>query len=267
MSTRFLLLPIILIIAPLWAQEYTLGPGDVVSLSVPDLKEMDGSYRVNNMGNLELPYLKTVPIRGKTVLELKTIIEARLKANYLNDPQVLVKIEEVHANPISFIGAVARPGPIKESYEIDLLQALSLVGGRTENASSRALIIRRSLSGETATLEVDLNRLLNDGLPYLNIPLFAGDTVNIPNKVDVHIYITGEVNQPGELTFSDSDKLTLLRVISKAGGFTDYAKQRKIQIKRDNGPKTQEFTIDAKAIKQGKKPDFELKADDVIIIP
>jgi len=249
------------------AQDYMLGPGDVIDVNVPDLEEMDGTYRVSNLGTVELPYLKTLSVTGLTLPELKMKIESMLKENYLNDPQVLLKIDEVHANPISVIGAVERPGPIRESFEIDLLQALSLVGGRTENAGNRALIIRKGRSGESATLEIDLNKLLNEGVSYLNIPVFAGDTVNIPVQIPINIYITGEVNRPGELTFKDTDKITLLRVISKAGGFTDYAKQRKVLVKRDSRDEVEEYRVDVKAIKSGSQPDFVLQENDVVIVP
>ena len=267
MKSRSFLLILSFFCLVTFCQEYLLGPGDVVEISVPDLKEIDGKYVVNNIGSLELPLLKTIQVRGLTIPNLKALIENLLKENYLNNPQVLVKIDEVHSNPISVMGAVLRPGPIRESYEIDLLQALSLAGGRTEKAGYRALIIRRGVSGETATLEIDLNKLLNEGLPYLNIPMFAGDTVNIPIEVPVHIYVTGEVIRPGELTFTDTDKITLLRVISKAGGFTDYAKQHKVTVKRDTSNIVEEYKVDVKAIKAGKAPDFDLMENDVIIVP
>jgi len=262
-----LILMILFSMISLYSQEYTLGPGDVIEITIPDLEEMDGKYRINNKGNVELPYLKTIMVRGLTISQLKKKIESDLKANYLNDPQALIKLDEVRSNPISVIGAVQRPGLLQDSYEIDLLQAISLVGGRTDQAGTKALIIRRAASGETATLEINLHKLLNEGLPYLNVPLYAGDTVNIPAKVQISIYITGEVKGPGQLIFSDTDKITLLRVISKAGGFTDYAKQKKVIVKRDAMGKQEEFTLDVKGIKSGKVPDFYLLANDVIIVP
>ncbi|PIE02058.1 MAG: hypothetical protein CSA81_08725 [Acidobacteria bacterium] len=249
------------------AQEYLLGPGDVIEISVTDLEEINGKYRISNMGYVELPYLKSIQVQGLTISQLKKKLEADLRANYLNDPQVLIKLDEVRSNPISMIGAVQRPGILQNSIEVDLLQAISLVGGRTANSGKRALIIRKGASGETATLEINLDKLLSEGSPHLNIPLFAGDTVNIPPQKMINIYVTGEVNGPGELKLSDADKITLLRVISKAGGFTDYAKQKKVIVRRDSKGKQEEFVVDVKAIKAGKSQDFYLKANDVIIVP
>ena len=251
----------------LFGQDYKLGPGDVVQIQVLDLDEMNGEYKLDNNGDIVMPYLDQVRVQGLNVQALQTLIESRLKESYLNNPQVIVRLIEFKSRPISVIGAVNKPGQIQDRLQIDLLGALTIAGGIQENASNKIFIIRRGDSGRTATLEINLNELLYEGKGHLNIPLMPGDTVNIPADIPISVFITGEINRPGEYQFSRKNKVTLLQVISKAGGMTDYAKERKIAVKREVDGNLKEHLVDLKSIKAGKNPDFEIEANDIIIVP
>jgi protein involved in polysaccharide export with SLBB domain len=48
-------------------------------------------------------------------------------------------------------------------------------------------------------------------------------------------FVDGEVKTPGRLQFIG--EMTLLRAISTAGGFTDFANKKKVEIRRQNGDK------------------------------
>ena len=195
-------------------QEFTLGAGDVLEVQVLNLEEVNGEYQVDNLGTITLPYLNQLQVRNMTTRELQSLIADRLADKYLNNPQVIVKVKQQRSRPVSVIGAVTRPGQITFTYDIDLLHVLSQVGGVTENAGDKLLVIRKSGSGVGATLEINLHKLLYEGLPHLNIPIFPGDTINVPLDIPFSVYVTGEVVKPGELKFSRRDRVTLLQVIS-----------------------------------------------------
>lgn len=250
------------------AQEYLLGPGDLIEIHVLNFEEINGEYRVGAQGTITLPYLEQIEVRNLTTQEIQETIVARLQADFLNDPQVMVKISEYRSRPVSVVGAVKNPGPIENSFEVDLLQALSLAGGVQENAGPRILIMRKASTGVGSTLEIDLDDLLYEGNPILNIPIFPGDTINVPIEQLDSVFITGEVKAPGEYEFSRRDHLTLLQLISKAKGFTDYAKQRRVMVRRereDGG--FREFKVNVKAIKSGREADFPIQANDIVIVP
>ena len=101
--------------------------------------------------------------------------------------------------------------------------------------------------------------------PKANIPIFAGDLINVPSAVDVTIYCLGQFHQPGALTFRSPDRVTLLGVIARAGGLTDRA-SNKILIKRDGRSGKAEINVDYKKILAGKEPDVELQSGDVIVV-
>ncbi len=258
----------ILILAPcLRAQEFTLGPGDLLDIQVLNLDEINGEYQVDNVGAINLPYLNQLLVKDLSAQQLQDLITERLAKSYLNDPQVIVKVKQQRSRPVSVIGAVNRPGQITITYDIDLLHVLSQAGGVTENASDKLLVIRRSDKGIGATLQIDLDALLNQGKSHLNIPIFPGDTVNVPLDIAFSVYVTGEVVRPGELKFSSKEPVTLMQVIAKAGGLTDYARQKKVMVKRQSDGKFAEFKVNVKNIKAGKEDDFTIVANDIVIVP
>ena len=76
--------------------------------------------------------------------------------------------------------------------------------------------------------------------------------------------ILGQVQKPGSYDFPPAGKMTLLELISKAGGFTDVANAKNIKIIRKKSGKTNAIRANAEAIIAGKDPDVDLQADDVI---
>jgi len=254
-------------LSALMAQTYVLGPGDLLDIKVINLEQINGEYRIDNAGKIVLPYLNELDVGDRTLPQVQEMLVAKLEENFLNQPQVILKIMEYRSRPVAVIGAVHRPGQITNSYDVDLLQVLSEAGGVMDTAVGKVLIIRKSPNGARATLEIDLHKLLYEGEHYLNVPIFPGDTVNVPADVPFPVYVTGEVARAGELTFSRRNRVTILHVISKAGGFTEYAKRKKVMVKRDSDEGTEEFRVNVKAIQAGKADDFEIRPNDIVIVP
>lgn len=252
----------------LTAQSYQVGPGDLLRISVTELEEIANKYRIDNLGYLTLPYLGRIEAKGETVPELVDSITEKLKLRFVNDPHVFVDLIEYNFRPISVIGAVKTPGRLTRlTGNIDLVEAIIQAGGVLENASDRILVMRKNPSGIGETLEISYNELMIQGESYLNIPLYPGDTINIPVKQPLVVSIIGEVNRPGELKFSRNSKITILRVIAASGGFTDYAKRHKILVRRDIRGEAKEFRVNLKAIQSNRQPDFVMEHNDVVIVP
>jgi len=124
-----------------------------------------------------------------------------------------------------------------------------------------ALIGRIKLEGLTvAEAEGLMERALSDG--YIINP-----QVNIFVLEFSHFSIIGEVRKPGN--YELSGRVSLIRAISLAGGFTPIANQRGVQIIRQNADRTEtKLSVDATRIMNGDLSDeVELQADDVVVVP
>ena len=81
------------------------------------------------------------------------------------------------------------------------------------------------------------------------------------------VYISGEVRTPG--MYRIRSETSLLQLIPMAGGFTDWANQKKILIIRNENGKEKRIRVNYKKIVDGKDPisNSILKPGDTIIVP
>jgi polysaccharide export outer membrane protein len=81
------------------------------------------------------------------------------------------------------------------------------------------------------------------------------------------VYVSGEVRTPG--VYKLREETTILQIIPMAGGFTDWAKQRKILVIRKESGKEKRFTVDYKKVMKGDdlSSNVVLRPGDTIIVP
>lgn len=92
-------------------------------------------------------------------------------------------------------------------------------------------------------------------------------TVMVREAKSFKVYIGGQVVRPGVYTLVE--EITLLQLIPLAGGFTEWANQRKILLVRKEGGNEKRYTINFKKIISGEdlSNNMVLKPGDTIIVP
>ena len=92
-------------------------------------------------------------------------------------------------------------------------------------------------------------------------------TVMVREARSFKVYVSGQVAKPGVFTLVG--ETTILQIIPMAGGFTEWANQRKVLlIRRENGRESR-ITINYKKIISGEdiNANILLKPGDTIIVP
>ena len=81
------------------------------------------------------------------------------------------------------------------------------------------------------------------------------------------IFVVGNVNQPG--VFDVKREVNVLQAISMAGGFTEWAKKRKIKIFRNHKGVEKVLKVNYNKITSGKYPELNipLQPGDTIVVP
>jgi polysaccharide export outer membrane protein len=264
--------------------DYVIGAGDLLTVDVFDVPELSRDVRVNETGYISLPLMPTkVRAGGLTPYQLQDKLAELLQTNGLvSTPQVSVAVKEQHSQPITVIGAVKTPMVIQALRRTTLLQALSQAGGIAEDAGSKVIVTRSSpdpadSADPTADpsvplppqiFTIGLADLLETGDSRFDVPLIGGDVVSVP-RAGI-IYVVGAVQRPGGfLMQNDLDRMTMLKMISLAGGTTNTAKTKETVILRknpDTGTRDQ-VPVDLKKIMHLKAQDVQLQANDILFVP
>lgn len=275
--------------------DYVIGPGDLLSIEVFDVAELSRDVRVGETGFVAIPLIPVkVQAGGLTPFQFQDKLTELLQVNGLvTHPQVTVTVKEQHSEPITVIGAVKTPLTVQAVRPMNLVQVLSQAGGIADDAGSKVLITRKprlpepeaeradsaagdaakipapnSAAGSQNTIIVDLNDLLDSGDPKYNIALFGGDVVSVPRAGVV--YAVGAVQHPGGFVMqSDRQQLTVLKVLSLAGGLTSTAKPGNAVILRQppGAQQRQQVPVDVKKILALKTEDISLRQNDILYVP
>ncbi|HXW56406.1 MAG TPA: polysaccharide biosynthesis/export family protein [Candidatus Cybelea sp.] len=81
------------------------------------------------------------------------------------------------------------------------------------------------------------------------------------------VYILGEVTRAGAYPLLPD--MTVLQALSSAGGFTQFANEKKIYVLRNENGKQEKFPFNYKAVVSGRDPDenIALQAGDTVVVP
>ncbi len=92
-------------------------------------------------------------------------------------------------------------------------------------------------------------------------------TVIVNESLSRTVYIIGTVNEPGPYPLSPN--MTVLQALSVAGGFTEWADTKNIQIVRRDGKKEVQLRFNYKKFISGKnlEQNILLKPNDTIVVP
>jgi len=128
--------------APPQDADYKLGSGDRVRIVVFNQKDMTGEYLVDGTGMLAFPLIGQVKAGGLTAHQLEKEIEAKLKPDYLRDPNVSVVV--LTYRPFYIVGEVKTPGSYPYVSGMTIINAVALAGGFTYRAKESSFYLTRT---------------------------------------------------------------------------------------------------------------------------
>ena len=247
--------------------DYKVGRQDLLELKVFDLKELDQTVRVADDGSITLPLLGRLDVAGLSKGELEALIAKLLEERFVRNPQVTIFVKEYQSKKVAVSGAVKKPDTYEMLGEKTLLEMISLAGGLDKDLGKEIIIFRPQEDG-THRIAIDLDRLVYEADPALNVAVLPGDIVYVPSVEKVRIFVTGAVKAPNLYEVPRSEPVTVLKAVTLAGGTTDRASQSKVQIIR-TGPDGKRITIavNLKKVKRGKAEDPVLQKDDLVLVP
>ena len=256
--------------------DYRFGPGDVLSLRIWNGQKIDElKLTVQSDGEAFLPVMGigSLPVAGRTVVELKKDLETRFHTIY-KETYVELLISKYAGHRVSLMGEVkttarAESGPGNWALEgpTRLVGFLSAHGGPSQEADvMRIQLIRQG----GPRRELNLFRAVFQGEESDDPWLRNGDLIFIPSLSmgNRKVFVLGEVAQPGVVNIFDT--MGLVEAISRAGGFTQkgYMKGVVVLKRRPDGQADMTVANFKEMFKEGDlKADVPLSPGDIVFVP
>ncbi|MEE9343834.1 MAG: SLBB domain-containing protein [Gammaproteobacteria bacterium] len=226
--------------------DYQLGANDVVKITVFQHEELMTETRVSEMGMISMPLIGELKVKGQTAKQAQSLIEALLKEKQIvRSPQATVFVKEFNSNMVSVLGNVQKPGQYPLMGRMTVLEMLAKAGGITDEGGDE-IVITTNDKGSVSTRNIDLSKMLRQGLGQSDLLLTGDDVIYVPSSEMFYIY--GEVRKPG--AYKIKKGMTVIQAISLGGGLTERGTTRRVKLSRE--------------LENGGKDSFKVGLDDAI---
>ncbi|MBI5709106.1 MAG: polysaccharide biosynthesis/export family protein [Candidatus Eisenbacteria bacterium] len=265
---------LLLVAAPLRAEEYTIGPEDVLQVSVWMHPELERTLPVGTDGEITFPPLGQVKAAGQTPTQLAVRLGDRLSTYLRQTTTVTVAVTQYLSRSVYVSGAVARPGRYGFDTIPGLVDVLNQAGGPTPGADLSQVQLLRREGGARKPITVDVARALGAGSDAGLPELKSGDSILVPGGAGAGAApapggsagVLGEVNKPG--LYAVGAGQDLWTVLAAAGGLTgrgNLADVRVLSRQRDSSSAV--VSVDLREeLRHGSRSPFVVRAGDVVVV-
>jgi polysaccharide export outer membrane protein len=158
-------------------EAYVIGPEDILNIYVWKEETLSRTVPVRVDGKISLPLVNEIQAAGQTPQQLQEMIAQRLK-DFVADPVVSVIVMESNSIKVYVSGQVRNPGVHRLRSETTLLQIIPMVGGFTEWANPKKILVIRKEGDKEIRMTVNYKKMVDGKIPAL--VLKPGDTIIVP---------------------------------------------------------------------------------------
>lgn len=158
---------------------YKLRPGDVLTISVWNEKDLQAEAVIRPDGGITFPLAGELHAADETITDLTHELQTRIQ-KYIPDAVVTVVVKAVLGNRIYVVGKVSHPGDFPLNGPLDVMQALALAGGATPFADINKIRVLRRDGTQQTSIPFRYRDIENGRKLDHNILLQSGDTVVVP---------------------------------------------------------------------------------------
>jgi polysaccharide export outer membrane protein len=159
------------------SDHYIIGPEDVLNIFVWREESLSKTVPVRMDGKISLPLVDDIQAAELTPLQLKEVIIKKLKG-FIDNPTVTVTVMEANSFKVFVSGEVRTPGTVRLRSETSLVQLMTMVGGFTEWANQKKILIIRKEKGTEKRIAVNYKKIIDGKEPDVSIK--RGDLVVVP---------------------------------------------------------------------------------------
>ena len=259
-----------------WQKRLTLGPGDVVNISLYEQPEtLRAGLTIGPDGRISYLEARDVLAAGFSIDEFRDQLEQVLLKYYRPPLRVIVIPQGFYSKKYYLLGNVMHSGVYPLNYPMTLIEAIASAGGFVSTLQrrntfmmadlERSFIMRKGESNVFERISLDFDGLFLRGDLSQNIALAPDDYLYFPPADTREVYILGRgVASPGALPYTPD--LTVVRAIAARGGFNDKAWRQRVLLVRGSLNAPQTFVVNTADILAARSSDFKLEPKDIVYI-
>jgi len=169
------------------AYDIPLGPLDTIHVQVFRVGELSGDYQVDAKGQVAMPLLGMISVRGKSPEQFAAELRRLYSVRYLNNPDISVRVASTNATNVTVEGGVMQSGVYALPGRTTLLGAVALAKGVNEdNGNPRRAAIFRKQSGHTVGAAFDLVAIHRGKMA--DPVVYPGDTIVVESDTLRKLY-------------------------------------------------------------------------------
>jgi len=247
--------------------EYILGPSDTVSINLTDTDDLDGTYLIDEMGMIDLPFIGKVKLDNLTLNDAQNILQKVIQ-NFYKNPDLQINIEEFNSSKVYVVGAVRNQITIELNQKPIRLIEAAIQANFNPSAADKLYGTKGLLRRDSKVYKIDLLNAFQNNDERENFYLKKDDVLFIDRNSDA-IHVFGEVTKPG-VYFPNMD-YSLTELISTSGLNQLTSNARKVYVIREKLNSFLEVDVFQLNIKNpvnliaGRK--FLLQERDIVFIP
>jgi len=162
------------------ANNYIIGPGDMLAVNVWKEPEISRTLPVRPDGNISLPLAGDLVANGRTPVELQNDIRQQL-LTYFSDPEVTVVVQEAKSHKFNIVGEIEKPGSYVMSNPMTVLDAIAVAGGLRDFAkATKIYVLRVNSDGSRSRLPFNYKQVIKGQALQDNVQLEPNDTIVVP---------------------------------------------------------------------------------------
>ena len=252
-------------------EEYTLGPGDEISLDFPGRPELSGKRMVGPDGRITLSLVGPLAVADKNREQVAKLVVDALSP-YYKELSVTVNVDKYGSNRIIVIGSVQHPGVLYFDNTPTLLDVIARSGllatagsgPSTGPANQDGIPMRCAIyRGNDQVVWVNLRQMLQSGSSMADLRLRRNDIVFVPAQQELFVSVLGSVMHAGAIPLTPES--TLASILAQAGGLAEGAASN-IQVIQPSSGRT--VTIPFKTLLTLTGSDeVKLQPGDVVFVP
>ncbi|MGI9414287.1 MAG: polysaccharide biosynthesis/export family protein [Hyphomicrobiales bacterium] len=131
---------------------YKVGGGDRLRITVFGQTDLTGEYNIDGLGRISMPLLSFVKIGGLSTPQIERLIEARLRKDFLRNPDVAVEV--ISFRPFFILGEVRTAGQFPYVGGMTIQKAVAVGGGYTPRADQGQVIVTRQTETGPMTMKL-----------------------------------------------------------------------------------------------------------------